>query len=107
MFRSLGAGMITNKLLDCKTVVFFALVIRMRAVFERKVWSECEYEEWEWGACEARARARGHPNFRCYRRFAPLRASQRKKPTVLQSKFGRLRAMEAESKELNSIFRSI
>ena len=38
----LGDHVIYN--LDCKTVVFFALVTRMRAVFERKVWSECEYD---------------------------------------------------------------
>ena len=75
MFRSLGAGMITNKLLDCKTVVFFALVIRMRAVFERMVWSACEYGEWDWGE----RLARGYPRFRRFWRFAPLRASQRKK----------------------------
>ena len=32
-----------SSVVDCKTVVFFALVIQMRAVFERKVSSECEY----------------------------------------------------------------
>ena len=32
--------------IDCKTVVFFALSVkRMRAVFERKVWSESENRE--------------------------------------------------------------
>ena len=52
--------------IDCKTGVFLRWSIkRMRAVFERKVWSECENGEWDWGeqalrACEARAlRTRG------------------------------------------------
>ena len=30
---------VSGSILDCKTVVFFALVMQMRAVFEQKVWS--------------------------------------------------------------------
>ena len=39
-----------RKLATAKQSYFFALrFIRMRAVFERKVWSECENGEWNWG----------------------------------------------------------
>ena len=67
----------TDKIIDCKIVVFFAFVIRMRAVFKRKVWSECEYGEWE--HVRLARFAREYPHFPRFRRFAPLRASQREK----------------------------
>ena len=47
---SFASNIKISSVVDCQAVVFFALVIRMRAVFERKVWSECEYEEWDWGS---------------------------------------------------------
>ena len=71
--------------LDCKRVVFFlrwsvipwiflrSMVIRMHAVFERKVCSECENGEWDWRETliSRLAEARAHP--------------REKKSTVLQS----------------------
>ena len=58
-------------------------VKQMRAVFERKVWSECENGEWNWGetlilaphtpyACEART----HPRLR---RFATSDLEKKRK----------------------------
>ena len=58
-------------------------VKRMRAVFKRKVWSECENGEWNWGekAWIFARFAREDPRFR--------RATSdfEKKTTVLQSRY--------------------
>ena len=61
---------------DCKTVVFLRWSVKqMRAVFERKIWSECENGEWNLGETLysrlARVRlAREDPRFApCDQRF--------------------------------------
>ena len=60
-------------------------VKRMRAVFERKVWGECENGEWNWGETSQGSRA-SHARIHAFGASRLATSDLETKTTVLQSK---------------------